>query len=293
MKKTLVIFAGILVGIFVVLTLINAKDEYAVEQIIWKTNQQFSVAAKTPETVPDKVFKDIAAQYSAVIENFPNSKLLPRVYILLGQVYVTQKQYDVAREKFSEVLKKYPGNSILCAEALSETGKTYETQNNWSGALENYQQIIRDYPLTDIGLSASLYIATWYRTHNEISRAQEAYRNAIAYYKSLATQHANAEAGVKALRLLTNCYLDLRRWAEAVDVMGRILLEYPYSPAAPMTIKAINNISITQLKDSGKAISIYSDFIAKNPEHPFNKTLKDMIIAFKKLEEKNVEVTTK
>ncbi len=293
MKKTLLSFAGILAGLFVVLSLLDARGDYGVEQILWKANKKLSDAARSPEAIPDKVFVQIADQYRKIIKDFPNSRLTSAAYLSLGKVYLIKKDYKAARERLTDVLKKYPNNSNVCAEALSAIGNSYGLEGDWPNALRTYEKLKNDYPLTDLGLSVPLYVANYYLKNSHTVNAQNALEDAIVYYDKLSLEHPNSEIELKSLKLLSDCYLMQNRWTDAVNVLGKILLKYPKPEVAVPIMKAINTIVLTQIRDFDIPINIYQGFLEKNPNHPLDKALKEMIGKFTELKKKNVKADPK
>jgi len=126
----------------------------------------------------------------------------------------------------------------------------------------------------------------------------DAYESAIQYYSATASTYDGKEAGLTALRYLSNCYLEQKRWREAVEVLGEILEKYSSSgflnvKSADTVIKTINVVSAYQLKDYDVAVGIYRKIIDASPDHPLNGYLKKMIDAFNQLKEKGVQVSPK
>ena len=293
MKKTLINFTVTLVGLFIILSFLDFRGDYVAEQIIWKANIRLSEVSKNSEVIPDKVFKEIADPYRRIIKDFPNSKLVPTAYVFLGRAHIIKKDYDTARRILREAIEKYPQNPGICAEATSTIGSSYERQGDWPKALEAYEKITRDYPLTDLGLSAPLYIANYYVQNSHTINAQNAFDSAVIYYDKIATENPNSEIEFKSLRLLTSCYLAQKKWREAIDTMGKILLKYPIPTTAMPIITTINAITVNQLKDYDVAIGIYQNFIKENARHPLNKTLNEMISALDELKKNNEKGTVK
>lgn len=293
MKKTLLSLIGILIGLFVILSLLDFRGEYVVEEKIWNANKRLSEAARNPEVVPDKVFQQIADDYQKVITNFPESKLVPMAHIFLGRVNLAKKDYETARQKFRVVFEKFPDNKVICAEAAAAIGSSYELQNNWSEALKVYEKLKSDYPVTDLGLNVPLYIASFYAKNGQLVNAQSAYSDAVVYYSQMAADHSDSLVGLKSLQLLSNCYVAQKKWSDAVNVMGKIIMKYTAPNVVIPMSKTINAIVLTQIGNYDMAILIYQDFIAKNPDSRLNKPLTEIINAFKDLKTKNVKVTPK
>lgn len=297
MKKVFLTYLAILVGLFVILSILGLKGEYVVEQKLWKVQQQYNDISRDPAVVPDSKFEEVARQYQQIIDKYPKAGLVQRVHILLGRVYFMKKDYQTAREKFAEIPKKYPQNKELVAEAIVSIGKTYEVEEDWLKAHETYQSIIRDYPLTEVGLGIPIYIAHYFRSKNDYREALNAYDLAIRYYKNIASENRQSSIGFNALRYLATTYLDQRRWSEAVDTLGDALMNYAISDylterRAETMIKSINVIAAYQLKDYDVAINLYENIIKTRPDHPLNDYLKKVVTAFRELKEKGVQVST-
>ena len=288
MKRTLLTFLGILIGLYIILTLLDGKSEYVAEQMIWKANHKLAQVQKNPEAVPDSVYKQIAAQYTTVMTQFPHTRIGPKAAILLGNVYLVKKDYPTARQRFDDVFTKFSNNKEACAEAAMGIGKSYEAENKWSEAVKYYERTITDYPTTDIGLMMPVYVASYYRAQKDKDSAQIATDRAIRFYKNILSENPEAGIEFKTLHLLSNFYISLERWADAVETMGKVLMKYPTRQTAATTVTAINQISLLYLSDSNLAVNVYKEFIKTHPKHPLNETLKKMIASFQIIKEKNI-----
>ena len=285
------VFAFILGAVWGILSLLDPRSDYIAEKILWQATQRLSFASKNPEAVPDRDFEQIAAQYQKVIKDFPNSRLVPSAYFFLGNLYSVKKDYETARGMLGEICPKYPGNASLCSEASANIAKTFELEGNWSEALKVYQGIEKAYPLSDLGLTIPLYIANYYARYSHTVNAQEAFAEAAAHYRKLSAEHPNSEVELKALKLLSGCYLVQKNWKEATAALAEILNKYPNSQLVVPTSQAIDSITLTESKDFDAAITIYRDFIAKNPKHPLEKHFQETIQTFEKLKSKKTSET--
>lgn len=277
MKKSLLILTAVFFTIFLVLSLADSKGEYAAEQIIWKTNQQLARANQSPEAIPDREFESIIKNYERVIKEFPASKVVPRAYLSIGETYLVKRSYDTARKKLSEVLAQYPKYTLIAVEAVSTIGRSYELQDDVENAVKTYQKLTKDYPLTDTGLRAPFYIASYYERLKEPLKAKMAYADATIYYIDMAANNAGSEIGYKSLKMLTDCYTAQQKWPEAIETMGRILVKYPTAQITASLIRPINTIALVKLQDPDAAITIYRTFLEKNPNHSLSKTMRQTI----------------
>ncbi|MCK5014297.1 MAG: tetratricopeptide repeat protein [Candidatus Omnitrophica bacterium] len=296
MKKALVIYLSILVGLFAVLFVLGHKGDYTVERKAWKLYQKHIDIAKDPVVIPDRTFEDVIAEYEKIISQHPDSRLTPGLHIRLGEVYALKKDYAQARKIFNDIIKLHPENQELSAEAMFKIGQTHEFERNWVEANKVYNVIIREYSKTDTAMRVPIYIANYYRNENDFQRTMEAYEVAVRYYKKMASDHDNTRVGLNATRYLSNCYLEQNRWAEAVETLGVVIEKYVDSgyltiENADMTIKTINIVSAYQLQDYDIAIKLYQGIIDRNPGHRLNGYLEKVIDAFHQLRGKGVEAS--
>jgi TolA-binding protein len=296
MKKALLIYLSILIGLFTVLFILGHKGDYAVERKAWKLYQKHVDIARDPAVIPDRTFEDVIAEYEKIISEHPDSRLTPGLHIRLGEVYTLRQNYTQARKIFNDIIKLHSENEELSAEAMFKIGKTYEFEQNWLEASKVYNVIIRKYSKTDTAMRVPIYIANYYRNDNDFQKTMEAYEVAVRYYKKMASDHDNTQVGLNALRYLSNCYLEQNRWAEAVETLGSVLEKYADSgyltiENADMTIKTINIVSAYQLQNYDIAIELYQGIIKRNPGHRLNGYLKKVIEAFQQLRAKGVEAS--
>lgn len=295
MKKAILIYIGILTGAFVLFSLLDHNSDYTVEQMAWKVQREYIDILKDPKVVPEQTFNKVIRDYQKIIERYPGSKLTPMIRMLVGNVYHVKKDYETSREKFNEIIELYPQNRELQAQALSAIGRTYEAQDNWPGARKIYDRIVADYALTRTGLGVPIYIANHYKTQNDYQKAMDAYDRAITHYSALAAQNPDSPAEYNSLRYLSNCYLDQKRWSEAVEVLGKITAKYGLPErmnirTLDIILKAINTVSVHQLKDYELPLQIYQDIIAKDPNHPWKDYFQKMIDTLSTLKAKSAQV---
>ena len=296
MKKYLFTYSLILVAVFALLSFLGKDSNYVVERKIWRIYQEQKDIARDPAVVPDNVFERLINEYKQIIEKYPDASQVPDMYIRLGEVYALRRDFAAARELFQSLAGRYPEHKDLLAEAMFKVGETFEAEDNWPEAERVYQQVIREYPLTDVGLKTSIYIANYYRGQNDFQGTMAAYEAAISRYKDIAVQFRDTQVGLSALRHLATCYLDQKRWEEAIGVLGEVIERYAGTrdldvKDTDMVIKTINIVSAYQIKNYDVAIGLYQDILERNPGHPLRKYLLKVIDAFNQLKEKGVQVS--
>ncbi len=296
MKKIILIYIGILVGVFVLFSTLSLNSDYAIEQMAWKVQKEYMDILKDPKVIPEQTFDEVTKGYEKIIKRYPDSKMIPGIRMLLAHVYYLKKDYEASRAKFNEIIKLYPDNKELQAEALGAIGRTYEAQDNWPGARKVYDRIMADYTSTRTGMGIPIYIANHYKEQNDYQKTMDAYDRAITHYNTLAAQNPNSPIEYNALRYLSNCYLEQKRWKEGVETLGRILHKYgepQYMRVQTLDIilKTINTVSVYQLKDYDLPLHIYQEIITENPKHPLSGYFQKMIDALSTLKAKSVQIT--
>lgn len=295
MKKTLITYISVLVVLFIIFSIWGIKGEYAVERKVWRLHKQYADILKDPNVIPDKTFEKVIKGYQRIIDQHPKSRLTQGIRFIIGRVYLLKKDYTTARTKFNEIVALYPDNQETQAQAHAAIGQSYELEKNWPEASKTYEQVLKNYAVTPTGLGIPIYLANHYKNMNDYQRTMEAYERAIIHYSNIASQNPDSFIEYNAWRYLANCYLEQKRWSEAISTLGKILEKYADAQhmnvqTADTIIKTINVVSSYQLKDYDAAITIYKNIISKKSDHPLSAYLQKMIDAFNQLKEKGVRL---
>lgn len=294
MKKILLILFSILVIVFGVMTMLDYKGFYSAERDLWKINDKFAHAALDPKSIPDSTFENIAGQYRDFIKKYPDSMLVPAVHILTARVYLTKGDYSKARDKYEEIIKIYQDEPLVAVEATADIVRTYALENDSHGVISTYKRVMNNYPKTPIGMQAPLILAKYYTERGDQIEAKKAYEHAIDHFKTIIKNNPDSATEFNALRSLGATYMASRQFQQAVDIFGIALikysnLKYMTQQRAGNLIKTINTISVVELNNYELPVSIYNEFIRKNPDHPFNRSFAEMIKSLKLLKDKKVE----
>jgi outer membrane protein assembly factor BamD (BamD/ComL family) len=299
MKKTVLIYIGILVGIYVTLSALNVNSEYTAEKAIWKINRDFGTLAKDPEAIPDAEFQRVFKNYIQFKNKYKYSKLAPIAHVMAARVFMYKKDYVKARGVYEEIAKTYKTNPNIQAQAIFEIAESYNRENNFPNFIASLKRLVKEYPLTELGYQAPITLAEVYLKRGEQDLALQYLNEAVDHYNSLTIQYKNKPDVVfNSLRSVSVCYMAMKKWNKAVETLGDILMRFPETKyintqRADKIITSINMISITKLKDYDLPITIYQNFITKYPKHPYRKALEAMVHSLNVLKEKNVAVTTK
>ena len=288
MRKTLIIFCAILVGLYFVLTFIDRSD-YVIEKRLWRVGKKFEKVALDPRVVPEKEFLGIINEYRDLLKETLDSDLRPEIYAQIGQIYFLKGDYAKARENFQSILKEYSDNAILSARALFNVGNILEAEEKHEEAVNVYRKTVDLYPLTDIGLNTPFYIANYYYRVKDLEEARRAFNEAVSFYERVSDKYPQTPLGYNSLRLLFTTQVASDKWEDGLLTLERLLLEYSseqyLNPSrADQMIKTINTIAVQQLEDSSRPIEIYQKFVEQNPGHSLNKYLEGVVEALRLLE---------
>jgi len=272
MRNALMVFAAVLAGLFLFLSVID-KSDYALEKQLWRVQKLVTTISREPGLVPEKNFENVIAMYQKLIDRYPDSDLVPEIYLQIGRLNVSRKAYQKARDAFGEIRKRYPDKDELVAKAMLNIGHAYEGEKNEAEAIATYRRIWEQYPRTGVGMNVPLYIANYYLQNKDEGNARSALQEAVSYYKTLAAGSPNTQAGFDALRMLATGYIAQKDWEEALNTLQGILMDYATarflsSEQAAQLIHLVNAIAVTRLEDPARAVSIYVQFIARYPKHP-------------------------
>ena len=116
MKRNILIFIGIIVGIYLVVSVLNYRSEYNAEVYLFKANKILSQILQSPQSTPPHIFKRSIDSYKKVIEKFPGSESAKRAILFLGQVCIINNQPEQARLELNKAISQYTDDKDFLAE---------------------------------------------------------------------------------------------------------------------------------------------------------------------------------
>ena len=286
MKKSILIFIGVLFGIYLLVSIIDFKSEYNAEVYLFKANKLLSQILQNPLSIPARFFERTVNAYKKVIAKFPNSASAKRAVLSVGQVYIINNKFEQARQELRQYELVYKDNKDMLSDIQFLIGNAYEKEGKWSTAQGIYNSILEKYPDSLIAMQIPIYIGRYFLKNGKTEDAALAYQQAAVYYQKMARQNPDSEKGYMALSSVVTCYVDQRLWPEAVDTLTNLVNEYPKSRELPKLFQIISLLCLEQLKNPQKAIEIYEEFIQKHPKNYMVKTLRVAIEKLKKGEVK-------
>lgn len=298
MKKRIIIYSGILISVFIVLSLFDIRGEYAAEKTMWRINRDFGRMVKDPDSIPEAEFKSVIKKYLEFKNKYSYSTLAPVAHMLAARVCLLKKDYVKAREIYEEIAKTYKNNPDVCAQAIFEIGESYNREGNFQNMIVALKRLIKEYPLTELGFQAPITLADFFMKKGDVELGYQYLNEAVLRYNALILKNKDPEIIFNAKRSVVICYMALKRWNNAIETLGEILMSFPETKylnaqRADKIISSINMIAVTKLKNYDLPIGIYQEFINKYPKHPYRGVLEAMIKSLNLLKKKNIDLITK
>ncbi len=94
-------------------------------------------------------YADAAAQFSAFVDDYPESSYAPNAYYWLAETYYVTRDFDTALAMFQIVLERYPDSS-KAGDALLKLGFSHFELQQWPQARSALEQVRADYPETTL-----------------------------------------------------------------------------------------------------------------------------------------------
>lgn len=286
MRKIAVIFSLIYLTLYVLLSTIGQRGEFAAEKMLWKINHKATRVLQDTNNIPkpqsDKIIKD----YQKFLSRYADTKIGPSGYFQMVKLYWVLKDFEKSRLVSQELIKKYTSRPEIAAQGHAQIALSYTQEGNVPKAIETYNIILADLPHTLTGLNTPIFIAQTYIHANDTAAADKAFDEAINYYMQMVSKHPQSVIAMQSIKLSAHIYTIKKQWGSAVKEYGDILIQFgkKINPAiANEIVKAINTITLTQTKDYIQAIEIYAAFIKQYPQHPFNTTFRKLISELEQL----------
>lgn len=268
----------LLVLVFLIATLSGCgNDEYTIERRFWYARRQADNIFKNPHATPPQELERVVSTLKKFIKDNPESPLAVRSGFLIGRLYMAKEMYDKARAQFSQIIIKYKEHDSLCSEAVYYIGNSYEIDDKWNSALQQYKKIMEKYPATPKGLDMPFYIARYYESKSQLDKMIGAYKEAVAYYDSLALRYPDTRFGFMVSNLKAQCYIALKDWESAVGVYNAVIKDYTGKMPLDQALMKVVLIYNQQLKDNVKAKETLRKLIEEYPKSKFVTIATEML----------------
>lgn len=176
---------------------------------------------------------------------------------------------DIAgsRSEMLQILDKYRSNIALCAVAQLGIAVAYEKEGNWDKALFEYNKLNLKYPDSLQAMQAMLLVAKHYMDENEMQLAERSFDKAVDKFGMFVKVFPDRPAAAVAQEYIGIAYALQEKWVDAIAAFDMLRSRYPSSGRAPLAVYRMAEIFRLKIKDSGKAASLYSQFVRDYPDH--------------------------
>lgn len=207
------------------------KEEYWRAIGAYKQIPEEFLGEKVPSTIIDEgryqiersllklgLYSSPVTMLKAYIRKYPESSKSPKLQMELAQYYLETGEYYKAIKEFERFLELF-GSRIEDAEAKIGLAKSYEKLGLFKKAREKYLQVSQESPFAS---------RAWFNAANISFRLGELGRT-ISECQSLIEKFQGTPYGGQALYMQGKCYINLKRYEEAILIYEKLLLEYPGS----------------------------------------------------------------
>jgi tol-pal system protein YbgF len=101
------------------------------------------------QSLKDLKYADAAQQFTAFVQQYPNSEYADNAQYWLGESYYVTRNYDIALEAFQALLQNYPSSPKI-PDALLKIGYTHYELKQWDQARAALVQVQEQYPDTTL-----------------------------------------------------------------------------------------------------------------------------------------------
>jgi outer membrane protein assembly factor BamD len=222
------------------------------DKIIWDAGQK---------AFEKKNWESARQHYKRIVDGFPQSEFGPAARVGLADSYYREGgigNYILAVSAYRDFLTLYPSHP-RSDYAQFMVGESFYRQRNGPDrdqtptirALGEYERLLDVYP-------SSTYVEPARQRITECrqalargdhmvgyfyQRTRQAYRAAIARYETIITDFPDYKAFDEVLFRLAECLAAMRRPAEALPHLGRLVQEYPQSEYAEPARKLMTELS--------------------------------------------------
>ena len=269
MKKIIYILVGILIAVYIGLSLLSSGSDYNAERLFYKAARTINKIKLNPEVVPPALAASAENVLLAISDKFPESKVYVPSRMMLVELYSIANQQDKAIGVLDDMLKEHAQNRDMASKLHFAKGNIYEKQQEHDRALAEYRLLARDYNDTLHGVQAPLYIGDYLTRIGRGADADRAYNDAIIFYAKTALENREKIIGYMSSNLLLESHIRLGQYEEAGKVIESTLNDYPFLNSYTQLIPRIEYVYVQMLKDNKKAVEIYTEMKNKTEDARF------------------------
>ena len=246
----------------------GCSSSYQGERLFWHAQRLAIPILNNPTDVTAGQLSKAVAAFQKVVKHTPDTIWAARAHAAIGSLYVTQREFDKAREAYFLVLENYHQHRALVLACRVSIAKTYEMEKDWEKAVKVYEEIPDQHPWTQMGLETPLYIAKTYAERKESDKATRAYERAIRRYLRLIPTAPSRQKELQVKGYLASAYLNVGEGQQAIDLFEELLADGKnISVNRPVILLMMGRIYEIKLHNREKANQAYATLIAEFPDH--------------------------
>jgi tetratricopeptide (TPR) repeat protein len=277
MKKTILTLILILIAVYIVLSILGSRGEYAAEKLFYRAMKANEKIVVNPDVAPPKLLTSVENDLHKLLEKYPNSNTAKSARMALADFYVMRKKYDKALSTVDDIIKTAEKDASVLSKARFFKGNIYEKQDKWEKALKEYTILRDEYADTPLGVQMPLYIGKYYTAKSKEAEANKAYGEAVLFYEKLEKENKGKMIGYVALTLLRETYMAMGDYEKAGGVIENTINEYPAPLTFAQQLPYAELIFVNTLKRPEKAIEIYKSVIEKTKDKQLIEILQKKI----------------
>jgi outer membrane protein assembly factor BamD len=213
--------------------------------------------------IAEKKYDEGRKHLQRLINQFPESELVPAARLSSGRAYFDERRYDEARAEYQRFIELFPQHEQL-DEAQYYTGLAYfrqmekvdRDQTMTSRAAREFRILISEFRSSQFAQDARIKLAECQRqlAQRELSIGKfyfhrEAYGAAIPRFESILKEHPGSEYSAQALYYLGESLWELEQKESAKAAFQRLIAEFPDSDVTP---PAAARIGLAFVQDPSK-----------------------------------------
>lgn len=277
MKKTIFFLAGILIIVYVTLSILGGGGEYAAEKLYFRAMKTNLRILRNPDVVPPGLLSMVEKDLKNITIKYPKTKTAVRSNVALIEFYITHQKYADAFSVIAAVEKNTKNDLSVLSTVQFLKGIAFEKQGAWDKALVAFKVLQNKYPNTELGLQSPLYIGRHYESAGKIDEANKAYAEAATFYKDLEKEHTGTLFGYMASGFIIQANLSMKDYAAAGESLDSALNKYPSSMTYSQLLPYVEFIYVEKLNNPKKAIEVYDSIIKNTKDSQATKFLKQRI----------------
>ncbi|MFH1045577.1 MAG: tetratricopeptide repeat protein [Candidatus Omnitrophota bacterium] len=263
MKKILIVLLVVLVALYAALTIFSSKDEYKAEKLLYRALETYKKIAANPDVAPPAMLAAVEKDLKKVVEKFRGSEAAKKGESILAEFYLERKDYEKSIATLNDIIEQYKDEAFTASRAIFLKGVAFQKKGEWANALREFVRLRDDYAETPLGFQVPLYIGNYYKEQQNMALADEAHRQAVAFYEKIAQESKGKVLGYAALNFLLQAHLELGNNEVAGTLLEELIKDYPSTITYAQQLPKIENLFINKLNNPQKAVELYR-LIEKN-----------------------------